>query len=179
LTTLVFQTHSPRETFRLGKRIGSRLEPGDVIALVGELGTGKTHLIQGLAAGAGIGRSSYVSSPSFTLIHEYAGKVPFYHIDLYRLAAEKEAEALGLEDYVGGKGITAIEWADKIPSLLPREILMIRLSYLGEHSRSVEIAAVGTHYEAILGPLSGGHGWGEEHEKDPEAPEFRGSDSRP
>ena len=116
----IFHTQNPLETVRLGRRIGRLLHPGDIVALMGELGTGKTHLIKGLAAGAGVREPSYVSSPSFTFIHEYSGKIPFYHIDLYRLGAEKEAEDLGLEEFLGSVGITAIEWADKISSRLPR-----------------------------------------------------------
>ena len=127
-----FQTKSASETIRIGKSIGSRLLPGDVVALVGELGAGKTQFIKGLAAGVGIGNPTYISSPSFTLINEYPGKIPFYHIDLFRLEREKEAEELGLEDYFQGGGITAIEWADKIPSLLPKEMLFIHIAYTGK-----------------------------------------------
>lgn len=143
---MVFQTRSASETIRLGKNIGSHLLPGDVIALVGELGAGKTQLIKGMATGTGVGKSTYISSPSFTLIHEYPGKIPFYHIDLFRLEGEKEAEELGLEDYFQGKGIAAIEWADKIPSFLPNEILLIHIAYTGIHTRSIEIIGKGKRY---------------------------------
>jgi tRNA threonylcarbamoyladenosine biosynthesis protein TsaE len=151
---MIFHTQNPLETIRLGKRIGHLLHAGDVVALTGELGTGKTHLIKGLAAGTGIRKSSYVSSPSFTFIHEYSGKVPFYHIDLYRLESEKEAEALGLEEYLGSAGITAIEWADKISARLPQERLLIRLFYVDDHSRSIEISGTGKHYEEFVESLS-------------------------
>ena len=147
---VVFQTKSPSETIRIGKNIGSVLLPGDVVALVGELGTGKTQFIKGLAAGVGVGKPPYISSPSFTLINEYAGKVPFYHIDLFRLKSEKETEELGLEEYFQGGGITAIEWADKIPSLLPQEILWIHIRYAGEHTRSFEIIGKGKRYEELI-----------------------------
>jgi tRNA threonylcarbamoyladenosine biosynthesis protein TsaE len=90
------------------------------------LGTGKTQLIKGVAVGIGVGKPTYITSPSFTLINEYTGKIPFYHIDLYRLNSEKEAKELGLEEYFQSEGITVVEWADKIPSLLPKE--MLRLS---------------------------------------------------
>jgi tRNA threonylcarbamoyladenosine biosynthesis protein TsaE len=121
-----------------------------VVALVGELGTGKTQFIKGLAAGVGVGNPTYVSSPSFTLINEYAGRIPFYHIDLFRLKDEKEAEELGLEEYLGGEGITAIEWADKIPSLLPRELIGIQIRYMGKQTRSIEIVGKGKRYEELL-----------------------------
>jgi tRNA threonylcarbamoyladenosine biosynthesis protein TsaE len=143
---VVFQTKSSAETIRIGKSIGSRLLPGDVVALVGELGAGKTQFIKGLAAGVGIGNPTYISSPSFTLINEYPGKIPFYHIDLFRLEREKEAEELGLEDYFQGGGITAIEWADKIPSLLPKEMLFIHIAYVGNNIRSIEINGKGKRF---------------------------------
>ncbi len=143
---VVIQSKSASETVRLGRNIGSRLLPGDVVALVGELGAGKTQLIKGLAAGAGITNPTYISSPSFTLINEYPGKSPFYHIDLFRLSKESEAEELGLEDYIQGKGITAIEWADKIPSFLPKAFLLIRIAYTGRNTRSLEISGKGKRY---------------------------------
>jgi len=146
----VIQTKSPSETIRLGKRIGGLLRPGDVVALVGELGAGKTQFIKGLAEGVGVGKPTYISSPSFTLINEYPGRVPFYHVDLFRLEREKDAEELGLEDYFQGDGITAIEWADKIPSLLPKEMLLIHIAYTGKNSRSLEIIGKGKHYEDLV-----------------------------
>ncbi len=147
---VVFQTQSTSETIRIGKIIGSLFLSGDVVALVGELGTGKTQLIKGLAEGVGFGNPTYISSPSFTLINEYTGKVPFYHIDLFRLKSEKEAEELGLEEYFQGGGITAVEWADKIPSLLPHEMLWVHIRYTGKHTRSFEIIAKGKRFEEIL-----------------------------
>jgi tRNA threonylcarbamoyladenosine biosynthesis protein TsaE len=114
------------------------------------LGTGKTQLIKGLATGVGVMKSTYLSSPSFTLINEYTGKIPFYHIDLFRLESEREAEQLGLEEYFQGGGITAIEWADKIPSFLPQEILFIYIVYTGKNSRSLEVIGKGKRYEEIL-----------------------------
>ena len=147
---VVLQTKSTSETIRIGKRIGSLLLTGDIVAFVGELGTGKTQFIKGLAAGVGVENTKYISSPSFTLINEYRGKTPFYHIDLYRLKAEKEAEELGLEEYVGGDGITAIEWADRIPSLLPRELLWVQIRYTGKQTRSIEILGQGDRYVELL-----------------------------
>ena len=144
------QSKSTSQTIRIGKSIGSRLRAGDVVALVGELGAGKTQFIKGLAAGAGVGKPTYVSSPSFTLINEYPGKVPFYHIDLFRLESQKEAEGLGLEDYLHGGGITAIEWADKIPSLLPGEMLSIHMVYTGKNTRSIEMTGKGNRYEEFV-----------------------------
>jgi tRNA threonylcarbamoyladenosine biosynthesis protein TsaE len=151
---VVFQTKSTLETIRVGKDIGRRLLPGDVIALVGELGAGKTQFIKGLAAGVGVGNSTYVSSPSFTLIHEHPGETPFYHVDLFRLGGEKEAEELGLEVYFQGSGVTAIEWADKIPSLLPKEILFVSIAYMDKNIRTLEITGKGNHFEELVEELS-------------------------
>jgi len=147
---VVIQSNGTSQTIRLGKKIGSRLRAGDVVALKGELGAGKTQFIKGLASGAGVGKSTYVSSPSFTLINEYPGKVPFYHIDLFRLDIQREAEGLGLEDYFHGEGITAIEWADRIPLLLPKELLSIHIVYAGKNSRSIKVAGKGKRYEDLI-----------------------------
>jgi tRNA threonylcarbamoyladenosine biosynthesis protein TsaE len=147
---IAIRTRSASETVRIGKTIGSRLLPGDVVALLGELGAGKTQFIKGLAAGMEIENSAYISSPSFTLIHEYPGEIPFYHIDLFRLGREQEAEELGLEDYFQGRGITAIEWADKIPSLLPKELLFVSIAYIDKNIRSLEISGKGKRYEDLV-----------------------------
>jgi tRNA threonylcarbamoyladenosine biosynthesis protein TsaE len=152
-TRVVIKTSCVSGTIRIGKTIGTFLQPGDVVALVGDLGTGKTHMIKGLAAGAGVKRTAYVSSPSFTLINEYPGKIPFYHLDLYRLQTETEAEALGLEEVFQGRGVTAIEWADKIPSLLPRELLWIHLQDVGGNHRSIEITGKGRRYQRLMEDL--------------------------
>ena len=152
---VVIQTRSVTETLQLGKRMGRLLQSGEVVALTGELGSGKTHFIKGLAAGAGVERPDDITSPTFTLIHEHPGRLPFYHIDLFRLTAEGEAEELGLEEYLGKKGITAVEWADRIPTLLPRDLIRVNLSYLGPSLRSVQIVGEGPRYEALLKELSG------------------------
>ncbi|MBM4339870.1 MAG: tRNA (adenosine(37)-N6)-threonylcarbamoyltransferase complex ATPase subunit type 1 TsaE [Deltaproteobacteria bacterium] len=150
MNKVVFLSPKPSDTIRLGKMIGRLLNRGDVVALIGELGAGKTQLIKGLAQGAGVSKSTYVSSPSFTLINEYKGEIPFYHIDLYRLGEEKEAEGLGLEDYFQGEGITAVEWADRIPSLLPEELLNIHIYYTGKKTRSIEMVAKGEKYKDLM-----------------------------
>ncbi len=150
---MVCQSRNTSATIRLGKKVGALLQPGDVLALVGELGAGKTQFIKGLATGAGVGKPAYVSSPSFTLINEYPGRVPFYHIDLFRLETQKEAEGLGLEDYLHGGGITAVEWADKIPSLLPKEMLSVHIIYRSKNTRSIEIVGKGKRYEGLVNQL--------------------------
>lgn len=146
---MIVYSKSPSETIRIGKTIGTCLQAGDVVALTGELGAGKTQLIKGLARGAGVVRSASIASPSFTLINEYQGKIPFYHIDLYRLE-ERGARELGLEEYFQGEGISAIEWADRAPSLLPDEFLRIHIHYTGKHTRSIELVGKGRRYEELV-----------------------------
>jgi tRNA threonylcarbamoyladenosine biosynthesis protein TsaE len=109
----------------LGQALGEKLGPGDVIALFGGLGAGKTTMTKGIARGAGV--TAEVHSPTFTLIHEHPGRVPFYHVDLYRLSGDADTAMLGLEEYLYGEGIVVIEWADRAPSLLPEERIDIKL----------------------------------------------------
>ena len=109
-------SHSPEETLQLGKSLGSSLIPGDIILLNGDLGAGKTHLTQGICYGVGLDEGSYIRSPTFTLINEYQGKLPIYHIDLYRIDSLEEIYSLGLEEILFNHGITIIEWAEKLRS---------------------------------------------------------------
>ena len=123
-----FKTESPEETQALGKKIGKTLQQGDVIALIGDLGTGKTCLTQGIARGAGIAPDEIVSSPSYILINEYNGKVPIYHIDLYRLENTEEIAELGLSEYIEGNGICVIEWAERMADALPDTCIKIHIT---------------------------------------------------
>ncbi|MGB9627281.1 MAG: tRNA (adenosine(37)-N6)-threonylcarbamoyltransferase complex ATPase subunit type 1 TsaE [Thermodesulfobacteriota bacterium] len=150
---MVLQTRNASETIRLGKKIGRLLIAGDIVALVGELGVGKTQFIKGLASGIGVKNPRYISSPSFTLINEHQGRIPFYHIDLFRLKTEEEAEELGLEEYYHGNGVTAIEWADKIPSLLPKELLWTQITYTGVHTRLIEMVGKGNRYLNLINQI--------------------------
>jgi tRNA threonylcarbamoyladenosine biosynthesis protein TsaE len=113
-----FTTHSSDDTLSLGKKIGQHLEAGDIVFLFGDLGAGKTTLTQGIAQGLGVNRDEYVRSPTFTLVNEYRGEVPVFHVDLYRIASSHELEDLGLEEVFSGEGISIIEWAEK---LFPQE----------------------------------------------------------
>ncbi len=118
-------TSSPEETHRVAADLLASLGPGAVLALHGDLGAGKTCFVQGLARALGVKRA--VGSPTFTLINEYPGPLPLYHIDLYRINSVNEAFGLGLEEYLESDGITAIEWAERVDELLPASTVHIRL----------------------------------------------------
>jgi tRNA threonylcarbamoyladenosine biosynthesis protein TsaE len=120
------RTTAVEETEAAAAELARDLAPGDVVALVGDLGAGKTAFARGLARALGV--RGPVHSPTFTLIHEYRGKWPVYHIDLYRIAGEAEAETLGLEEYFEGDGVTVIEWADRAEALLPPRAIRVELS---------------------------------------------------
>lgn len=128
-------TTDAQQTIDLGERLGRELRPGDVIALFGDLGAGKTTLTKGIAVGLGL--AADIHSPTFTLIHEHPGAVPLYHVDLYRLSSEEEIETLGLEEYIYSDGVTIIEWADRMKSLLPPDRLDITLRMQGDTEREL------------------------------------------
>ena len=123
-----FKTGNPEETQTLGEKLGKTLKRGDVIALVGDLGTGKTCLTQGIARGVGIASDEVVNSPSYILINEYNGAIPIYHIDLYRLENSEEIAELGLSEYIEGDGICIIEWAERMSDLLPDTCIKIHIT---------------------------------------------------
>ncbi|MGQ0696595.1 MAG: tRNA (adenosine(37)-N6)-threonylcarbamoyltransferase complex ATPase subunit type 1 TsaE [Nitrospiraceae bacterium] len=137
------------ETESLGRAIGRALKGGEVLGLIGELGAGKTALVRGIAAGLGAPTAS-VSSPTFVLVHEYRGRLPLLHIDLYRLHTNAEAESIGLQDYFTGQAITAIEWADRFPELLPEDRLEVRLSHRSFATRKAQLTAHGPQSFALL-----------------------------
>lgn len=137
-----FRTHSPEETQEIGVRIGTALSSGDVVALIGDLGAGKTCLTQGIARGVGVYRDQTVNSPSYILINEYEGKIPIYHIDLYRLERVEDIVALGLEDYFGGDGICVIEWGDRMGELLPESHIQVTITAEDEFTRAIEVSPI-------------------------------------
>jgi tRNA threonylcarbamoyladenosine biosynthesis protein TsaE len=152
---LIFTTHSPKETRELGYRIGKLLKEGSIVALIGDLGTGKTCLTQGIARGIGIDKNQVVNSPSYILINEYTAPHPVYHIDLYRIRGSAELEDLGLEEYIYGYGICVIEWADRLLESLPESYLKVVLSHEQiENTRKIEIINVGGEYIKLIEELS-------------------------
>ncbi|MEE9166281.1 MAG: tRNA (adenosine(37)-N6)-threonylcarbamoyltransferase complex ATPase subunit type 1 TsaE [Candidatus Neomarinimicrobiota bacterium] len=134
-------THSPDETARLAQNFAALLSPGDVIALRGELGSGKTTFVQGLARGLGI--SATVNSPTYMLVNEFAGRIPLYHVDFYRVSSREEVEDLGLEYYFYGEGVTVIEWADRFPEVIPHGATDIRFSSPSEGVREITVQTNG------------------------------------
>lgn len=130
-------TFSPADTLALGRRLAERLQPGDVVALYGELGAGKTHLIKGICTAYALPEAA-VTSPTFTLVNEYAGRAfPVYHFDAYRIKRIEEFFELGYEEYFYGDGLCLIEWPERIEPLLPEHTLRLRLSHLGGHQRRI------------------------------------------
>ncbi|MBW2636630.1 MAG: tRNA (adenosine(37)-N6)-threonylcarbamoyltransferase complex ATPase subunit type 1 TsaE [Deltaproteobacteria bacterium] len=130
----------PEDTLLLGRIIGENLVRGDVIALVGELGAGKTTITQGIARGLGVSEKYYITSPTFTLINEYPGEITLYHLDVYRLTGPDDLGDMGYEEYFFGDGVAVIEWAEKIKDILPDDVLNIVLSYREEDEREIEIS---------------------------------------
>ena len=140
---------SRSQTERLGHVIGSMLTGGEVLALTGSLGAGKTALVRGIAASLGVPPKS-VSSPTFVLAHEYHGRIPLVHIDLYRLHTDAEAESIGLDEYLAGSAVVAIEWADRLPGWLPEDRLEVRLIHRSPATRDSLVTAQGPRSSLLL-----------------------------
>lgn len=136
MPTIRITSHNADETRRAAEALKPRLKPGVVLALHGDLGAGKTRFVQGLADA--LGCNAPVTSPTFTLLHEYAGEIPLYHADLYRLDSESEIQRAGITEYIEGDGVLAIEWAERAESLLPPATIHIWLK-AGEHPDEREI----------------------------------------
>jgi len=146
-----FISESPEETQRLGEELGRLAQPGDLFLLVGNLGTGKTCLTQGIAWGLGI--EGYATSPSFVVVNQYRGRLPLYHIDLYRLDSIEEVIELGLDDYLYSEGVSVVEWAEKALAVLPKEHLLIEMNFLSDTSRNVVLKPSGERYVEMLSQL--------------------------
>jgi len=131
-----FISNSPDETEAFGRRFAEKIKPGDVIALTGGLGSGKTQFVKGLAAG--LSAATAATSPTFTLIHEYSGgRLPIYHLDFFRVEDRQSAERLGLDDYFSGDGVSVIEWADRFPGLIPETARWISFEVKSETQRAI------------------------------------------
>ncbi len=140
-------------TSRLGKSLGEKLFPNSVVALIGNLGAGKTHLTRAIAIGLGVSNERLVTSPTFVLIQEYPARLPIYHFDAYRLAGVQSFLDLGIEEYYSSEGVCLIEWADRVTEALPEEYLEIRLEAISETARRCEITPIGPSYFDIVAKL--------------------------
>jgi tRNA threonylcarbamoyladenosine biosynthesis protein TsaE len=134
-----FETHSAEETIALGKRLAGVLPARGVVLLIGNLGAGKTTLAKGIAVGLGVAKPDEVSSPTFTLIHEYGDPVRLYHIDLYRIEEAPELATLELDDLMDRDALVLIEWGERFAERMPRPRTEIRVTRTGEDERSIEV----------------------------------------
>jgi tRNA threonylcarbamoyladenosine biosynthesis protein TsaE len=146
-------SQSPEETYQLGIKLGKGLDTGDLVALTGELGAGKTSLIQGITVGLDILNPKQVTSPTFTLINEYKGRVPIYHFDLYRINKLEELFDLGFEEYFYGNGVTLVEWAEKILDWLPPQRLSVYIKILSEKQREIQLSTSQAKFERLFQSL--------------------------
>ncbi len=136
------KTHSEKETFELGKRIANAVNPGTVILFYGDLGAGKTVMTKGIAAGLGI--TEMITSPTFTIMQEYeGGRMPLYHLDVYRIEDPDEMEEVGLNEYIYGNGLTVIEWAEQIEDILPEDAIKITIERNVENPEERDIRIEG------------------------------------
>jgi tRNA threonylcarbamoyladenosine biosynthesis protein TsaE len=158
---------SPHATDSFGLAIGTVLQGGDVLALVGELGAGKTALVRGIVAGLG-GAAAAVTSPTFMLVHEYQGRLPLMHLDLYRLQRAAEAEAIGLTACFSEEAVTAIEWADRFPDLLPADRLDVHLIHRTRTTRMARLEARGTGARSLLLRISRAYQASSRHPRSPQ-----------
>lgn len=149
-TSCEVMSHSPEQTGHLGEFLARHLLPGDIVAFFGELGAGKTCMIQGICRGLGVPEEVYITSPTFVLMNRYQGRLPIYHFDFYRLTCEEEIIGVGYEEYLFGEGVSLIEWADRAGGLLPEGCMQVRMQVVSPTGRRIEISAQGGGYEKRL-----------------------------
>jgi tRNA threonylcarbamoyladenosine biosynthesis protein TsaE len=147
------KTHSINETRNLGQKIGTLIDQPLVIALIGDLGSGKTVFVQGLAKGLEVPDGYYITSPTFTLINEYPGRHPLVHVDLYRLENVSDLEDIGLDEILHGQAVIAIEWADKLSDGLPAEHLLVTMKIIDDDCRTLDLNATGHNAMNLLKAL--------------------------
>ena len=146
-------SNSTRQTMSWGRKLGKLVQGGEIVGLVGELGAGKTTFVRGFAAGAEVGKDAWVRSPTFTLINEYHGRLPVYHIDLYRIGKAEEINSLNLREYLYSNGVSLIEWFEYLPSAEVDEYLEVKRAHAGRTGRELNFIARGERYEKILEKL--------------------------
>lgn len=143
-------TRSDPETRRWGIKLGHLLSGGEIIGLIGELGVGKTCFVRGVAQGLNVNKNAWIRSPSFTLINEYEGRLPIYHIDLYRISSREETVGLNLREYLYGDGVSLVEWFEHLPAEEVDEYLEVRMTHGGGNRRKLNFIAHGERYERLL-----------------------------
>ena len=153
MSLLTLKSHNSEQTKLLGSYLGKLAQRGDIYLLIGDLGAGKTCLVQGISHGLGV--KEYAFSPSFVIVREYHGRLPLFHVDFYRLDHIKEIDNLGLEEYLYGDGVCVVEWADKGMPALPRNNLLIELSYIPnrETQRTIVLNPNGQRYLKLMEQL--------------------------
>lgn len=151
--SLIVPTTDWEQTFTLGKSVGQLLQTGLILTLTGDLGSGKTVFVQGLARGIGVPDHYYITSPTYTLINDYPGRLPLYHIDLYRLTTMTDITDIGLEDILSGKGVVAIEWADRLQKDDLGEHLDVHVQITDEGTRQIRITLYGRTHKNLLKEL--------------------------
>ena len=162
---MIIITNNEAETVCEGEKLGRTLAPGTIVALYGDLGAGKTAFTRGLAAGLGIHMS--VSSPTFTIVNEYAGDIPLFHFDMYRLKNENELFDIGWDDYLDRGGVCAVEWSEKVPGAFSADTISVKIKSLGGDMRRLEIInAAGGGFGSLHEKGTSGCGYGSLHEKE-------------
>lgn len=150
---IVVRTDSEPETMELGSCLAGTLEAGDLVALIGDLGAGKTVFVKGVAKGLGVAEYLYVNSPSFVILKEYRGRIDLYHFDVYRLDPRAFADTLDYDRYFYGEGVAVVEWADRVADLLPEDRIEVSIEHEGENSRKFTITGTGRIMERVSGGL--------------------------
>ena len=148
------RSYSPKDTHKIGRRIGTKAQSGDVLLLVGDLGAGKTTLTQGILWG--LGGTEYARSPTFVLVNEYPARLTLYHMDLYRLNSIEEIEDLGLDDYLYGNDLCVVEWADKAPGYFPVNHAVVQLEVIDDQTRRVTVSSETAHLDRSVMAIAGG-----------------------
>ncbi|MDX8047579.1 tRNA (adenosine(37)-N6)-threonylcarbamoyltransferase complex ATPase subunit type 1 TsaE [Gracilibacillus sp. S3-1-1] len=149
MSQYVFETRTEEETKQLANKLAVLLQPNDVLTLEGDLGAGKTTFTKGLGAGLGVRRT--INSPTFTIVKEYMGEMPLYHMDVYRL--ENSEEDIGFDEYFRGEGVTVVEWAHFIEAYLPKERLEIQIKRVDDETRKLIFTPLGDHFESVCKEL--------------------------
>ena len=152
MSTFRFLSKSTEETIKFGSLLAKHLKCSDIVCLFGELGSGKTTLVKGIAEGLRVNPNA-VCSPTFVLMNVYEGKLPLYHFDFYRLQRTEEIIDIGYDEFLYGQGVSVVEWADRFGNLMPEESLHVILIHKGENEREIRIKGMGTRYKKLSSAL--------------------------